>query len=367
MRIKTITCHDVYNHGASIQAYALMHYLESKGHEVEIIDYKPPYLSRHYKLDDVSNPKWDKPFFKQLYLFLKLPGRLRSLKRKKEFDNFKDTYLKITPKRYSSNDELKQFLPEADLYIAGSDQIWNTLFPNGKDAAFYLDFVPKDRRKLAYAASFATAEILDGYKDFVRQKLEYLDAIAVREQDGLRIISDLGIQGATCVCDPVFLLTKDEWSLLTKKIDTTEPYLLIYDFEYNPLLEEVAIKIAKERNLAIYSVSAIQLNYCKRNYVHGGPIEFLSLIENASVVISNSFHATAFSVIFEKDFFVILRSESINTRMENLLSIFDLSSHILTSTYKSEQLTLSIDYTKIKDVMDCYVDNSKKYLQDNIK
>lgn len=107
MKIKTITCHDVYNYGASLQAYALMSYLKQLGHEVEIIDYKPDYLSNHYKLT-VVNPVYDKPIIKQLYLLAKLIPHLRSLKRKRLFDTFKHNYLKITSIRYANNDELKK-------------------------------------------------------------------------------------------------------------------------------------------------------------------------------------------------------------------------------------------------------------------
>ena len=101
MQIKTITCHDVYNHGASLQAYALQTYLESMGHSVEIIDYKPDYLSGHYRLWTVDNPIFDKPFIKQLYLLAKLPERLISLKRKSLFDEFTTKYLKLSNQNFT--------------------------------------------------------------------------------------------------------------------------------------------------------------------------------------------------------------------------------------------------------------------------
>ena len=170
MKIKTITCHDVYNLGASLQAYALQNYLLSLGHEVEIIHYKPDYLSNHHKLWLVANPKFNIPFIKQLYLLAKLPGRLIALKRKKVFDSFTSKYLRLT-RRYNSYEDLKNDAPEADCYIAGSDQIWNTLFRNGRDAAFYLDFGNQNIKRISYAASFATPEIVPEYKEFVKDKL----------------------------------------------------------------------------------------------------------------------------------------------------------------------------------------------------
>ena len=158
--IKTITCHDVYNVGAGLQAYALVTYLSSQGYDAEILNYKPEYLSRHYRLNTVSNPKYDKPLIRQMYLLAKLPRRLRALRsrKKKEFDLFSRQYLPVTQKKFHSNEELCAASPFADAYIAGSDQIWNPLFKNGKDPAFYLDFV-KRGKKIAYAASFAVEEL----------------------------------------------------------------------------------------------------------------------------------------------------------------------------------------------------------------
>lgn len=111
MKINTITCHDVYNHGASLQAYALQHYLQSEGHDVEIIHYKPDYLSRHFNLWMVANPIFDKPFVKQLYLLAKLPGRLCSLKRKASFDAFTAKYLHLS-RRYQSYEDLRSDAPQ---------------------------------------------------------------------------------------------------------------------------------------------------------------------------------------------------------------------------------------------------------------
>ena len=137
MKIKTITCHDVYNHGASLQAFALQHYLQSIGHDVEIIHYKPPYLSGHYDLWKVSNSRYDKPIIRLLYLMVKLPGRLKSLKRKRAFDAFTSQFLRLT-RRYDTIEALRNDPPHADVYIAGSDQIWNTAFRNRLEPAFYV-------------------------------------------------------------------------------------------------------------------------------------------------------------------------------------------------------------------------------------
>lgn len=328
MKIKTITCHDVYNHGASLQAYALQTYLESMGHDVEIIDYKPPYLSGHYNLWAVNNPVYDKPFIKQAYILAKLPARIRSLKRKRAFDQFTQRYLKLT-RRYNSYEELEANVPEADVYVAGSDQIWNTLFQNGCDKAFYLAFAPKGKIRMSYAASFATRDISVKYRPFVEEMLKSIDRVSVREKSSLTLLTILGRPDGVAVCDPVFLLNKEHWEqLASRTLLSDKPYLLTYDTEGSALLKSIAKQIAFSKNLQIFSIGVSCSSVSNRSFPYAGPLDFLQLIRDASYVVSNSFHATAFSIIFEKDFCVIHRTEDINERMNSLLADYGLSSRM---------------------------------------
>lgn len=367
MKIKTITCHDVYNLGASLQAYALMEYLTQLGHEVEIIDYKPEYLSRHYKLSLIANPKYEKNIIlKSIYLLLKLPSRLveKYGKRKREFDKFKREYLKLTARRYTSNQELKRDLPEADLYIAGSDQIWNTLFQNGKDPAFYLKFVPQDKGKISYAASFATANIAQEYSKKIRGWLTRLDCISVRELSGIKILQNLGIDRGNVVLDPVFLLSKDEWENIFLKSfgKQKEKYLLVYDFDNSEHIEKLVKKLSNKNQWKIYSIQ--KNKYADKVFWKSGPFEFLALIDNAEFVISNSFHATAFSLIFNKQFAVINRKEGINTRMKDLLSVVNLENRMIC---EEQEEILPIDYKDVNILLKNKIDESKKYLDSAIE
>lgn len=361
MQIRIITCHDVYNHGASLQAFALLTYLESVGHVVEIIDYKPDYLSRHYLLWSVDNPIYDKPIVKQLYLLAKLPGRLISLKRKHLFDEFTRKYLKLTSKRYHSNKELKADPPLADIYIAGSDQIWNTLFQNGRDAAFYLDFAPKTSKRISYAASFATEDVAEELKPFVRRMLQNFDAVSIREQCSLPLLASLGRTDGIAVCDPVFLLTRKQWENVLPQNQIREKYLLVYDTEFSPKVKEIAKRIAKEKKLKIYNVSASRIGYADKDMWASSPMDFVQLIRDASYVVSNSFHASAFSIIFERDFCVINRSEGINERMKGLLLSFGLEDRLVHSY--SIMLLKHIDFSDVQNKLVKEIDNSKSYLQ----
>ena len=361
MQIKTITCHDVYNHGASLQAYALQTYLESLGHHVEIIDYKPDYLSSEYKLWVVANPVYDKPFIRLLYLMVKLPNRLYSLKRKKAFDSFTKNYLKLTNHRFETYDQLNEAGLDADVFIAGSDQIWNTFLPNGTDPAFYLDFTPKTSKRISYAASFATEDVVEEKKMFVCKMLQNFDFVSIRERCSLPLLESLGRKDGTVVSDPVFLLPRDQWNELLPEESIKEMYLLVYDTEQSDSLRRTALRIAKEKKLKIYNVSAFRMGYADKDLWASSPLEFVRLIRDAKYVVSNSFHATAFSLIFERDFCVINRSERINERMKSLLQDLSLEKRLVTGYI--DYIIDPIDYLKVCGLIQKEIDYSKDFLE----
>lgn len=366
MRIKTITCHDCYNLGASLQAYALQHYLETQGHNVQIINYKPYYLSGHFKLGSVSNPKYNRPIVKQLYLLAKLPGRLLSLSRKKAFDRFTAKYLHLT-RRYNSYEELKADAPDADVYIAGSDQIWNTLFPNGRDAAFYLDFGKPNVRRISYAASFATKDVVPEYREFVSKELKNIDFVSIREKISLPLLYSLGRNDGVAVCDPVFLLSKEEWIGLTNEssIKTDEKYLVVYLTDKSEEIKRIALDIHKVTGWKIYVVGAFKESWAHKSFVNAGPLDFVKLINDAQYIISNSFHATAFSLILDKNFCVVNRKEGINERMKSVLEDVGLS-HRMLDSFVHDQL-LQIEYADIHKKLSTVIEFSKTWLSNTLK
>ena len=361
MKIKTITCHDVYNLGASLQAYALAKYLKTCNHDVQIIDYKPDYLSRHYSLTWVPNPRFDRPILRQAYLLAKLPGRLKARKslRKRRFDAFREAYLPLTAQRYASADELQANCPDADVYIAGSDQIWNPVFRNGKDPAFFLKFVPDNKKKISYAASFSVDELSQEDSERILPWLRRLDAISVREPSGVALLSNMGLSG-TQVMDPVFLLPKEQWKDIAICPDRKD-YILVYDFDNSVLVRNIATALAEQTGKKIISV--FPMNGADQVWSDMGPREFLGAILNADCVISNSFHATAFSLIFQKDFYVVNREEKINTRMRDLLGSLSLSERLI-SVLPDEEAPLI--WHNIKEKLDSQIAVSKAFLRDQI-
>lgn len=354
MRIKTLTTYNVYNYGASLQAYALMKYLQNKGHDVEIIDYQPEYLRRKYDY------KWVNPESKMskylltrfAYRIMKFLQRQTTIKRKKAFDDFTKNILNETDTKYLSYSELKNNPPEADLYIVGSDQIWNVFYETGRDDAFFLDFVRKGK-KASYAASFSYTDIDDENKKRIKRLLEDFTAVSVREYHGIEILKEIGVDGQW-VLDPVFLLSKDEWIKLIPTFNKKERFLLIYDFEGNKSLKEFAINYAKEYGLKIYSINdTYPLLYADKNFNNSGPIEFLTMIYNCDAFISNSFHGTAFSIMFNKPVFVFNRHRhKVNSRMESLMTLFELKQCIEPKVNKIDSINDCFDFERINKILD---------------
>ena len=360
MKILTITCHDVYNVGASLQAFALMKYLKDFGYDVSIIDYKPEYLSKHYSLTAIDNPKYDKFGIKQLYLLAKLPGRIARIfsKRKKNFDKFKKEYLDLTDKKYESYTELKKDCPNADLYIAGSDQIWNPLFQNGKDPAFFLQFVPADKRMVSYAASFSTSFLNEDDCSRIEPWLKNFYKISVREGSAVKLLSEMGLE-AIKVCDPVFLLNRNVWYKMAVTPKIERDYILVYDFDQNIITSQIAYEIAKRENLQIKSVFPMTINCEICNEM--GPLEFLGLVKNARIVLSNSFHATAFCLIFHKRFLVMNRKENLNNRMQELLESVNLDERMITQVSEIDKLG-KIDWNQVDNMLNKQILVSKEYI-----
>ena len=360
MNICTITCHDVYNVGASLQAYALCTYLRSIGHDATIIDYKPDYLSRHYSLSWVNNPRFDKPLVRELFLLAKLPSRLKARRseRKKRFDAFREIYLPLT-KRYGSFEELRFDPPKADVYIAGSDQIWNPLFKNGKDPAFFLQFAPQGTKRVSYAASFAGDQLSNDDRERMTPWLQTFDAVSVREKSGMPLLKSMDVDGIA-VCDPVFLLTKEEWNALAISPKEQE-YIFVYDFENNAVIRELAMKLREQTGKPI--VSVFESDYADKVINDLGPQEFVGAIAQATTVISNSFHATAFSLILHRDCYVVGRSEGINARMVDLLESVGLSDRLVST---SDVKAKPIDWDDADDKLAKQILFSKRFLEENI-
>lgn len=369
MKIAIITCHAVYNYGAALQAFALQTYLKSIGQEPMIIDYRPDYLSRRYNFW-YCNPK------SRLYSLFKIsrvfyfPFALynyyckQMYRRVKPFRNFENQYLDLTNKKYLSNEALSKDCPEFDSFFAGSDQIWNTFLKNGNDPAFFLDFVPLGKKRIAYAASFGSNQLLHESIPNLKKWLAKIDNISVRESSGVNLlkqIDSIGIQ----VLDPVFLLSIQDWKKLP--IETiNEDYIFVYDLsENNEDIAKFAKWLSRKCDYKIISVNDRKVRkYADKNINNAGPLEFLSYLNSAKYVVTTSFHASAFSLIFGKELYTFSNKGANNSnRIAELLDSVGLTDRFNPSLKKHE----SIDYNAINLLKQQKIEFAKQFINDSLK
>ncbi|GAA0098997.1 polysaccharide pyruvyl transferase family protein [Clostridium perfringens] len=364
MNINIITMHRVFNYGSVLQTYALSTYLEKQGHNVKIIDYIP----ERFKIKNVItyvNPKRNKSILhKVAFIIAALPGRLLH---KNIFENFIDKNYKVTKEKYYNIDELKLNIPEADIYITGSDQVWNSGFENRVDKAYFLDFVPPNKKKIAYSSSFGKDKLDDYEVSEIKKMLDKYNYISVREDSGLNILRNIGIKDAIQVIDPTLLLDKDEWDKKASSRLIKEKYLLIYQLNPNKDIIKYANIIAREKKLKVakfgwdYFKSSnidINLNYKK-------PEDFLSAIKNAEFIVTDSFHGTIFSLKFNKKFICVAPPKYAG-RLDSILRKVNLEDRMINGNLNVENVYKNIDYKKINIILKDEKIKAEKYLIDAI-
>lgn len=360
MKVCTITCHNAVNHGARLQACALLYYLKSLGHDAEVVDYRPEYMSFSDKVwywPGVSVKMWAK-------LFLQLQLRIDSVRRHAAFERFSERYIPRTEQIYRTLGELQKNSPQADAYIAGSDQIWNTSFRTGTDVAYYLDFGAPETRRVSYAASFAFPSLVAGCESFVKKHLSAFDHLSVREKSGLKILASMGCEGEV-TADPVFLLAAEAWDELLGCCDDMEAYILVYDvMGRENTIRQIAKRLAKIYGCKIYSVSSRRLGYADKCFPQAAPDKFVELVRNARCVVSNSFHGTAFALIYHREFFVVDRKDGLNERMHDLLCQFGLQSRLVDVNTSDCVLNERISYEDVDKLLYRQIAESKTFLRE---
>ena len=332
IKIYTITCHAVDNYGPVLQAYALQQYLMSIGIDTKIIDYQPDYN---------KNPIGYTGIIKIVRDFITMPDKYIV---HKTFNKFREKNL-LTTNVYKTEEQLKNTNLQLNACIVGSDQVWNHNLVTGKDPVFYLSFtnVPK----FSYAASLPLPTLTEQHKLIIDKFLKAFKLISVREQSAQFLLNDMGIK-ASCVPDPVFLLSRSEWD---RRISTPrlikEKYILVYCFNRQHNVASYAEKLGKEKNLKVVYVTAKVLDLFvsfKGIHKYGvSPFEFVSLIKHSEHVVTNSFHGMAFSIIYNRPIHVFMKEINSNARMTNLLEIYNIGERLV----KNKLIQSDIDFCKV--------------------
>lgn len=357
-KIGILTYHNADNYGGVLQAYALQTFIKQLDKEVNIIDYRNLYIDNQYK---VFNFRWNKDksvshniilLIVQLYY---IPARL---KRFNVFTNFRDKYLTSI-----NINEINSL----DAVVYGSDQIWNTFLTGGFDSVFFGEgFIGQ---KISYAASD------DGKLDIDTNIIHYLKkfkAISCREESFTKRISDiLSIHNVETVCDPVFLIDKEKWNEVAgEKVHNN--YILVYKIADNPQIDNDAKLLGKKLNKKIiylvYEKSIKKFFDFSNGYKKAvSPFDFVKYFRDADMILTTSFHGTAFSLIFRKSFY----SYIVNTpseRINNLLCVMGLQERLLKSIdFSIDDKLHQIKYTSESELrMKEYIQRSMRFIKDQL-
>lgn len=349
LKVELITMHRVKNYGSVLQAYATQFALEKLGYEVEIIDYYPYRNTKKGMLERIKNQN---KYLKQSKI-IRSVARIIILpsynKRFRIFEDFIFSNLHLSNNVYHSYDEISSNLPQSDYYLTGSDQVWNSGWSGEIDRCFFWDFDKiTNKKKIAYSASFGKLKLDDCEEGEIRKLLKKYDKISLRENSGVNICNDLGIENTIAVLDPTLLLTGDEWRKISSEKHKNEKYILVYNLNRNKKIDKYAKKLSKKTGLRVKYLSYQLHEFYKFGKMYCNPPieEFLDLIDNATYIITDSFHAAAFSLNFNKEF-IIVYPEKYSTRLQSILELLDLENRVAKDENDMSVITQTIDYSKV--------------------
>lgn len=362
-KVVSLTINSPLNYGAILQTFALNYYLRLQGYDAKVLKYT--YFKGHdnranwQKLRSKIWRKWVLPFIQDT-------GRIENT------EIFRNKI--IYTEQIDTADLLGKIATEYEAYIVGSDQVWNPRFA-GDDTNWFLSFTSK--KKIAYAASFGLSVLPEQYLAKYKEQIKKLDSVSVREKSAAELIQNMGLSKPQVVLDPVFLLSKEEWGKLAVK-PKQQKYILCYYMPGFPPVEkkikDLAKLYSKKYNCPILNIGKKEYSrffFWENNLCGIGPAEFLGLIANAEMVITNSFHGTAFSVLFDKNFISVINTalgkKDLSSRIVDLLTdIKHTSSLVDISKHEEDKIKISGLSQDSKECLQEKITISKQFLKDEL-
>ena len=371
MKVLIITWMKYNNYGTVLQAYALQKKIKLLGYDAKTLD-------DHGVGFDLLDKKITKPerIFKLCTKLIKYPFNLKNKKNvliEKDdinvFDKFKNDYIDIEynldDKRYLNN--------HYQAFVAGSDQIWSplkTIFSKH----YYLDFVDSQNSKISYAPSTGQSLCSDEMKSLIKPLLSDFEYISVREEQGKKILSELTEKEVNVVLDPTLLLTNDEWDKITSKKIIKEKYIFTYFLSDNDWYNDYLELILQKYNFKVFSLKNDTIYLNDSVYKDKiSPTDFLSLIKYAEYVITDSFHGSIFSLIYEKKFVCLKRFEdknkenNQNSRLYNLFALAGLSERFIDRNNFKNLFDKNIKYDLINRKLEKEIKKSEEFLITGLK
>lgn len=361
------------NFGSILQAVALQKFLLDNGYNVTDIDYKPTFKDKIMNWAKSGNSP--KLFIGKFEAAFKSNNHRNSElfeERNRKIESFKKGYLKCT-KVCHNKKQLVEETQSYDIFICGSDQIWSPALFN---PAFYLDFVPNEKIKIAYAPSLGVINTTDRKKEWISKLLRRFNDISVREEEGKAFVKKLIDKDVPVVVDPTMLIDADVWRKYAnyeEKFD--KPYIFCYILTPNSIYIEAVKKLAKKKKMKVVIVPSSKgpfgTGFAEKTDV--GPAEWLGLIANAQFICTDSFHGCIFSILFHKEFVLFKRfsdqdKASENSRIYTLTKMLEIENRIIDTTQiKNIEDFDAIDFDKTDSIIKKSADKSKEWLLQALK
>ncbi|MEY8589121.1 polysaccharide pyruvyl transferase family protein [Phocaeicola sartorii] len=385
MKIGIVTYVKCDNYGAELQAYAMQYIYNKLGYDAEIIDLEKqnkdistsvstivPAIINRFKIYKLKAP------FKIIQLILDVLKRKRAAERyqleiKKKhvlFTSFFENKIKHSARHYKLKDVYSVDMPY-DVYVAGSDQIWNYMHTDYLDVYFLMFANRFHAKKISYAASISVPDIPFHLQEKYETFFENMDHIAVRELNGANIVKKYSKKEVTVVLDPTLLVTKNEWKKdVAHEICKEEKYVLVYTLSRSSYIYSLAKNISKQIGAnKIINIKSDFVPEKPNNEIEHlyqiGPTEWVGLILNAAYMVTDSFHGTIFSINFNIPFTTLLNpSSNMNNRVLSILQITGLEDRIIYDNGKNEYpTTFFIDYDRVNSIIDTWREKSWTYIE----
>lgn len=359
MKIGIITFHWATNYGAVLQAYALQSFLKKLKHDVKIIDYMPDYYDKSFR--NCFRAKRPRIIIKNILEYYK----------EKPFVIFRKKYFDLTA-RYNSIQELKTMPPDCDVYICGSDQIWNQYFTTLGEGqittSYFLDFGDQKTIRISYAASFGCTEYPEAIEKIAAPCLSKFKAISVRERTGCEIIRRMGFNKVSLMPDPTLLLSaKDYDKIIDHPViddDAFSFFYVIHDHQFT--VKKIEDFFRSKLSKRVVSTKRLRYSMIDIN-------EWLANIKSCEYIVTNSFHGVVFSIIYNKPFIAIPVEGTLagmNDRIFTLLNQLGLQNRILANCDLNRMMALlseKINWDCVDEKIQSLRNDAENFLLENIR
>ena len=386
MKIGIVTYVKCDNYGAELQAFALQWKLNNMGYDAEVINLEKRDIDMKRNPDVIKGAivqrfKKDgvvKAFVSIFKKILEVRNRIKAEKKfsieiankHKLFEKFFEEKIKHSSRYYTLDDiSTTNDLPY-DIYIAGSDQIWNYIHTDRLDVYFLMFANKYKAKKISYAASISVMDIPEKWRVIYKKYIENIDILSVRELYGADLIKKYSNRTADVVLDPTFLLNKEDWC---KEVANVPPikgdYLLIYTLSGSPNIRKMALNIAHKLNLAVVNIKSNYVpepNDGVQHFYEIGPAEWVGLLSKAKYIVTDSFHGTAFSINFNVPFTTLVNPASMmNSRVLSILKITNLESRVMFDSFDDKNMmpeSIEVDFNNVNKILTEWREKSINYL-----